>query len=56
MRRHGWCELNQERSRVDIRKTFLPMWTVGQWHRLPRDDVQSPSLEAVKTRQVLSIS
>lgn len=40
------------------RKTSLPMQTIGQRHRLPRDDVQLPSLEAVKTRlgKVLSIS
>lgn len=39
-------------------ETFLLTGTVRQWHRLPRDDVQSPALEDVKTRvgKILSIS
>lgn len=54
----GGRQLNQERSRLDIRQTFLPVRTVEQWHRLRRDEVQSPSSEDVKTRlgKVLSIS
>lgn len=58
VRGRGWASVEPREVRLDIRKTFLPMWTVEQWHRLPRDEVQSPSSEDVKTRlgKVLSIS
>ena len=39
-----------KRFRLDGRKNFLPMRTTVQWKRLPRDAVQSPSLEVFKTQ------
>ena len=33
---------------MDIRKNFFSARAVGQWHRLPREVVQSPSLERFK--------
>lgn len=58
MRGHGWVSVEPRELQAGHRKTFLPMQTIGQRHRLPRDNVQSLSLEAVKTRlgKVLSIS
>ena len=35
---------------MDIRKNFFSARAVGQWHRLPREVVQSPPLEVLKSR------
>ena len=32
-------KVNQGRCRLDIRKKFLTVRVVRQWHRLPRDEV-----------------
>lgn len=50
----GWMrdnrhELKQERFKQDIRNIFSPS-TSRQVHRLPRETVQSPSLEIFKTQ------
>ena len=33
-----------------MRKNFFPLRVTEPWHRLPREVVESPSLEILKTR------
>ncbi|KFW05240.1 hypothetical protein N327_13908, partial [Fulmarus glacialis] len=43
-------KLKEGRFRLNIRKKFFTMRVMKQWHRLPREVVDAPSLETFKVR------
>jgi len=42
-------KLKQRKFQLKMRKNFFPLRVTEHWHRLPRDVVESPSLEIFKT-------
>ena len=42
-------KLKHRKFRLNMRKNFFPLRVTEPWHRLPREAVESPSLEIFKT-------
>ncbi|KFV77157.1 hypothetical protein N308_00731, partial [Struthio camelus australis] len=43
-------KLNHRKFHLNLRKNFFPVRVSEHWHRLPREVVESPSLQISKTR------
>jgi len=43
-------KLKQRKFQMNTRKNFFPLRVMEPWNRLPREVVESPSLEIFKTR------
>ena len=53
--RRNCFKLRRGRFRLDMRRTFYSQRVVKLWHRLQREVVDAPSLEAFKARLNVSL-